>query len=368
MPKKVLIIFWGHPLYDGRCVNMINQCISENYVVKILGVYNKTEKIEYKNATIQLINKNNFKNKLTKYFKYFKYIKKQIANYQPNVIIASDLYSMIPAAQTKNNVSAKIIYDSREIYTQLAGLINKPITQKIWSWYEKKYILKMDTVLVTAEIDKYYLTELYNHPNMVVMENLPGDCFMHDVQNNLKALLCLSDEQKIFLYQGKFHNGRGIRFAIKCISKIKNTVLVLIGDGPMKAQYLNTAKKHNLEDRIFFIDAVPYEQLADFSANAYIGLSVIQPISKSYEHALPNKLFEYAVSGLPIICSDLNAMKEMISKHKTGIAIKHNSKNDFIQAYEIIKNNYENYILDQKSKLDLLWTTQNKHFIEIINE
>ena len=368
MPKKVLIIFWGHPLYDGRCVNMINQCISENYVVKILGVYNKTEKIEYKNATIQLINKNNFKNKLTKYFKYFKYIKKQIANYQPNVIIASDLYSMIPAAQIKNNVSAKIIYDSREIYTQLAGLINKPITQKIWSWYEKKYILKMDTVLVTAKIDQHYLTELYNHPNMVVMKNLPGDCFMHSVQNNLKALLCLSDEQKIFLYQGKFHNGRGIRFAIKCISKIKNTVIVLIGDGPMKAQYLNTAKKHNLEDRIFFIDAVPYEQLADFSANAYIGLSVIQPISKSYEHALPNKLFEYAVSGLPIICSDLNAMKKMISKHKTGIAIKHNSENDFIQAYEIIKNNYENYILDQKSKLDLLWTMQNKHFIEIINE
>tara|TARA_B100000427_G_C15491288_1_gene587753 strand:- start:397 stop:1503 length:1107 start_codon:yes stop_codon:yes gene_type:complete len=368
MPKKVLIIFWGHPLYDGRCVNMINQCISKNYVVKILGVYNKTEKIEYKNATIQLINKNNFKNKLTKYFKYFKYIKKQIANYQPNVIIASDLYSMIPAAQIKNNVSAKIIYDSREIYTQLAGLINKPITQKIWSWYEKKYILKMDTVLVTAEIDKHYLTKLYNHPNMVVMQNLPGDCFMHDVQNNLKALLCLGDEQKIFLYQGKFHNGRGIRFAIKCISKIKNTVLVLIGDGPMKAEYLNTAKKHNLEDRMFFIDAVPYEKLADFSANAYIGLSVIQPISKSYEHALPNKLFEYAVSGLPIICSNLNAMKEMISKHKTGIAIKHNSENDFIQAYETIKNNYENYTLDQKSKLNLLWTTKNKHFIDIINE
>jgi len=152
MPKKVLIIFWGHPLYDGRCVNMINQCISKNYVVKILGVYNKTEKIEYKNATIQLINKNNFKNKLTKYFKYFKYIKKQIANYQPNVIIASDLYSMIPAAQIKNNVSAKIIYDSREIYTQLAGLINKPITQKIWSWYEKKYILKMDTMIQLMKV------------------------------------------------------------------------------------------------------------------------------------------------------------------------------------------------------------------------
>ena len=368
MPKKILIIFWGNPLYDGRCINMINQCIAENHKLNILGVGNKLEKINYKSATIQLIDKKQLNNRFTKYFKYFKYVKQKIAIEKPELIIAADLYSMIPAAQSKKKLPVKIIYDSREIYTQLAGLINKPIIQKLWSWHEKKYISKMDVVLVTAEIDQTYLTTLYNHPNMMIVKNVPGDCFVNNKQQNLKEMLCLGDEQKIFLYQGKFHNGRGIRFTIKCIAHIKDAILVLIGDGPMKTQYLKTAQRYKIEDRLFFVDAVPYEELATFASNAYIGLSLIQPISKSYEHALPNKLFEYAVSGLPIICSDLQAMKEMVEKYKTGIAIKHSSTEGFIKAYEEINQNYEKYILDQKNKLELLWTTQNKHFINIINE
>ena len=368
MSKKILIIFWGNPLYDGRCINMVNQCLNEKHQLKVLGVGIKTERINYKGATIQLINQNKLKNKYFKYFKYFKYVKQKIITEKPNIVIASDLYSMIPIAQIKNNLSIKIIYDSREIYTQLAALINKPMVQKMWAWYEKKYIKKVDVVLVTAEIDKQYLTALYNHSKIVIIKNLPGDCFINNGQNDLKKILCLSDEQKIFLYQGKLHNGRGLRFAIKCISHIPNAVLVIIGDGPMKFQYLKNAKRYNIEDRIFFIDSVPYEQLAAFSENAYIGLSLIQPISKSYEHALPNKLFEYDSRGLPIICSDLPAMKDMILKHKVGIAIQWSNTDAFMKAYKEINQNYQNYILNKQNKMKLLWNTQNKHLINIINE
>ncbi|SVE22653.1 uncharacterized protein METZ01_LOCUS475507, partial [marine metagenome] len=222
---------------------------------------------------------------------------------KPDVVIASDLYSMVPIAQNKKQLQSKIIYDSREIYTQLAGLINKPIIQKLWSWYEKQYISKINCVLANAEIDQTYLNTLYPDVRIEVIKNLPGQSFLQSNKINLKELLCLNEQQKIFIYQGKFHNGRGIRFAIKCISSLKETVLVLIGDGPMKTQYIDCAKKYNMEDRVFFIDSVPYEELANFSNSAYIGLSLIQPISKSYENALPNKLFEYAVSGLPVICS-----------------------------------------------------------------
>ena len=175
MSKKILILFWGHPLYDGRCINMINQCIAEKHQLSILGVGNKAEQINYKNAAIQLIAQKQLKNRFTKYLKFFKYAKQKIVIDKPDLIIASDLYSMIPAAQSKNKFPVKIIYDSRELYTQLAGLINKPITQKIWSWYEKKYISHIDVVLVTAKIDQTYLTTLYNHPNMVIVKNLPGD-------------------------------------------------------------------------------------------------------------------------------------------------------------------------------------------------
>ena len=74
---------------------------------------------------------------------------------------------------------------------------------------------------------------------------------------DLKKMLCINEEDDILIYQGKFHEGRGIRFVIQCITKLKNIALVLIGDGPMKIKYLETAKKYNMEDKLFFIDAVP---------------------------------------------------------------------------------------------------------------
>ena len=368
MCKNIAIVFWGHPLFDGRCVNMINQLLKSNHNVHVIGVGNKSESIYYKKASIQLIDTHLLNNPWTKYFKYFKHVKRYIKKTNPNVIIASDLYSMIPCVQIKKQRQVKIIYDSRELYTKLAGLINKPIIQKIWSWYEHKYILKTDYVLVTAKIDKIYLKNLYNHSKIEIIKNLPGNCFIDNKTSNLKKILCLNEKNQIFLYQGKFHNGRGIRFSIKCLNQIKHSVLVLIGDGPMKEKYLEYAKQYNMEDKIFFVDAVPYEELASFSSSAYIGLSIINPISKSYENALPNKLFEYAVSGLPVICSNLPAMQEMINQNKIGIGIEYGNENDFINAYKKIVLNYDNYILNQEKKSELLWNKKNQYLNEIINE
>ena len=366
MHKNIIIVFWGNPFFDGRCMNMIDELLNKNHKVSVLGIGKEAKEIEYNGSEIILMHAKKFINPATKYFKYFKYVKKFINHKKPNLIIASDLYSMIPIAKTKKYHNAKIVYDSRELYTKLAGLKNKPTIQKIWSYYEKQYITQIDCTLVTAEIDKNYLLKLYKNLNIKIIQNLPSNNFINPKSIDLKKILCIDTKDNILIYQGKFHEGRGIRFVIECMQKMKNIVLVLIGDGPMKTQYIETAKKHKIEDKIFFIDAVPYKNLGQFSADAYIGISMIQPISKSYENALPNKLFEYAASGIPTICSNLTAMKEMVDKYKTGIAISHNSHKEFINAYQKISTTYTDYILNEEKQKKILWN--NNNFYEMINE
>ena len=366
MSSKVLIIFWGNPMYDGRCMNMINQLSKTNQTLYCLGVGEKYEEIKNNNYKIELISKACLQSSLTKYFKFFKIVKRKIRKINPNIIIAADLYSMIPAAKIKKN-NYLLIYDSRELYTKLGGLRNKPLIQFFWKYYEKKYIYKADCTLVTATIDKNYLVNLYGKIKIKLFKNLPGKHFLNSKTFDLKRELCLSQNKKILLYQGKLHYGRGIRFVLKCMKGIQNVVLVIIGDGPMKETYIKSAKKYNLEDRLYFIDAVPYLELAKYSSSAYIGLSVIQPISKSYENALPNKLFEYTVSGLPFICSNLSAMQEAVNDLKSGIAIQYNNGNEFINAYEEINSHYNDYVLDEDQRMSLLWE-QNNNLSDIINE
>ena len=363
MYKNIIIVFWGNPFFDGRCMNMIDELLNNNHKVSVLGIGAQAEEIEYNNAHIILMDTKKFNNSVTKYFKYFKCVKKFVNNQKPDIVIASDLYSMIPIAKTKKYHNAKIIYDSRELYTKLAGLKNKPIIQKMWSYYEKKYIAQAESILVTAEIDKEYLLKLYQNLNIKIIKNLPSNDFLNAQSIDLKKMLCIDEKDNILIYQGKFHKGRGIIFVMQCMQKMKNIVLVLIGDGPMKNKYIEIAKTYNLEDKIFFIDAVPYKTLSQFSADAYIGLSMIQPISKSYENALPNKLFEYAVAGIPTICSNLSAMEEMMAEYNSGIAIAHNNQIEFINAYEKIASNYTDYVLNEEKQKKILWNSNNFHKI-----
>ena len=332
MPKKILIIFWGNPFFDGRCMNLLEHLLNADYNIKIVCV------------------------------------KQFIVENKPHIIIASDLYSMVPAAQSKTRHNARLIYDSRELYTKLASLNKRPLMQKIWSYYERKNIQYVDNTIVTAEIDRQYLHKLYSkNINIIIAKNLPGDNFLNTPTKSLRSIFCISEDKNILMYQCKFHKGRGIRFVIKCLALMKKAVLVLIGDGPMKQGYLKEAVNLKVKHKIFFVDAVKYNDLASFSKDVQIGLSMIQPITKSYEHALPNKLFEYAVSGVPTICSNLTAMKEMVNQYHSGICVHHENQEEFINAYHMIIKDPSQFILNKEIRKSLLWKENNK-LKEILND
>ena len=41
----------------------------------------------------------------------------------------------------------------------------------------------------------------------------------------------------------------------------------------------------------------------------------------NHSNAVPNKMFEYMIAGLPIICSDFSLWKEIVEKNRSGICV-----------------------------------------------
>ena len=68
-----------------------------------------------------------------------------------------------------------------------------------------------------------------------------------------------------------------------------------------------------------FFGPVPNSELISYSASADIGLANIVGQSVSYETSLPNKLFEYAMAGIPVIGSDSPEIGRIIKE--TGIGL-----------------------------------------------
>ncbi|MCL4550864.1 MAG: glycosyltransferase, partial [Bacteroidetes bacterium] len=82
------------------------------------------------------------------------------------------------------------------------------------------------------------------------------------------------------------------------------------------------AEELKVADRVYFEGTISQKELINYTAGGDIGLSLIENISVSYYHALPNKMFEYIMAGLPVLASDLPQMKKIIETYKVGECIK----------------------------------------------
>jgi glycosyltransferase involved in cell wall biosynthesis len=123
------------------------------------------------------------------------------------------------------------------------------------------------------------------------------------------------------LYQGVLLEGRGVPNILRAMTKLPDTVLIVVGDGEQKKNFINLAGSLGIKDRVIFTGMISQNELINYTAGADIGLVLIENISLSYYYALPTKLFEYIMAALPLLSSDLPQMKEIIEKYNVGESI-----------------------------------------------
>ena len=97
--------------------------------------------------------------------------------------------------------------------------------------------------------------------------------------------------------------------------------LVVVGDGPALHDLQTLAERLGVADQVTWIGSVPYDELHQLTCGAHVGLCLIEPVSMSYEYALPNKLFEYMMARVPSLVSDLPALHEHIIRYPVGVLV-----------------------------------------------
>ena len=336
--RQIIITFLGNANHDSRVVNLIDSLTKENYQVKTISFDWKTKgfKTQLGKTSIYKLDKSG--SSISFYYTFFKLLIKNLLHEKADIYFAEDIYTLpvVYFFAKKNN--AKIFYNSREIYAHLAGLRNKSIVQSIISRIERTFIKKVDKVFVTGSMDAVYLKESYGINNLVVVRNLPK--YQNEiVPIDLKVKLGIPSKAKIILYQGVILEGRGILYLINLLDKINDAHFVIVGEGEFRKKFQKEVKKLELENRVHFIGAVNHNDLLSYTASANIGVALIENISISYYYALPNKLFEYIMSGIPVLASKLPQMEKIINKYKVGECVDMNSKNEVIKVLNNLLNN-----------------------------
>lgn len=240
-----------------------------------------------------------------------------VKNFSPKFVFSEDIYSLPIAYLFKKKYNSKIIYDSREIYSELASLRHSKIKKNIIASIEKRYGPSVDTILVTGELDKKILREKFPSSNFLVVYNFPLRAKNLQPVNYFQ-ILGIPNNSIIMIYQGKILEGRGLELSIKTLQFFENGHLILIGKGEKVEGLQKLSKRLKVEHRTHFLGEIAYSQLLTYTAGGSIGLALIEPISLSYKLALPNKLFEYCQAKIPVIATRLPAIDRIFQEFRIG--------------------------------------------------
>ncbi len=209
----------------------------------------------------------------------------------------------------------------REFYFALGPLQGKGLRQTLLSWYERRLLCSVHRVIVSAPLDAEIVQQHYHlSDSPVVVMNTPP--YRERVPStSLRDRFAIPSDQAIALYQGVVHHGRGIAPFLKAMKLMPDVHLCIVGEGPAAHALAQIADDLDVGARVHWCGSVPYDELHAVTCSADVGLCLIEPVSKSYEYALPNKLFEYMLAGIPTIATDLPALRAQLQQIPAGMLV-----------------------------------------------
>jgi glycosyltransferase involved in cell wall biosynthesis len=237
----------------------------------------------------------------------------RIARLRPDVIHAHDAAMLLPGMLGRRLTGAALVYDSHELATGV------PYREGGWAAFvaaiEKIALPRCAAVMTVTEGIAERLQERYRLARRpLVVRNvcaLPAP----PPTGELRARLGIG-RAPLVLHQGAPAPGRGCELLVRAMSAVPDAQLVFLGDEgePGYSAHLRALAG----DRVHFHPSVPVERLLAFTAEADVGVALLEDTCENHRLALPNKVFEYAAAGVPVVASDLPELARLVERHRIG--------------------------------------------------
>jgi glycosyltransferase involved in cell wall biosynthesis len=284
-----------------------------------------------------------------------------------DMLVSNDLDTLLPNYLISRLFRKPLIYDSHEYFTETPELVNRPFIRRIWKTLERRIFPRLtDVITVNESIARLYENEYKVH--VKVVRNIPR--LVESPIAETRSSLGLPADKHIILMQGAGINiQRGAEEAVEAMQYLNNCVLLIIGGGDV----LETLKKKsialNLAERVIFISKQPYNRLREYTSNADIGLSIDKDTNLNYRFSLPNKLFDYIHSGLPVLVSRLPEISRIVEKYGVGSFIEdHDPRHIASKIISMLSDTQKMALYKSNALLaaqELNWQTEERILINV---
>lgn len=292
-----------------------------------------------------------------------------LANTPPKALYAMDYFVLSATIDLGKQLNAPVAYDMREFMFALGPLKGKGIRQLFIKWSERRALKRVKSISVSGVADADIVTQrfrLKDKPTVVL--NAPP--YQDKVPSNLlRERFAIPDADFVVIYQGVVHNGRGIAPMMRAMVEMPDVHLAIVGDGPFRSPLQDEATRMRVSDRVHWVGAVPYDELHAWTCSADAGCCLIEPISMSYEYALPNKLFEYMMARIPSLVTDLPALHDHVMHYPVGMLVDRTlSVGAITEAVRRMRNpaTYEGFVQQCDAVRKLSYESQAQTVVDMV--
>ena len=219
----------------------------------------------------------------------------------------------------KKVTGAKLVYDTHELQTETTFMtgLRRPLAKML----ERLLIHTCDLVMTVNDSIRDWYRTAYDLHNVYTARNIPYRQDAPKIQStpnikNLREVLGLPEDAFLFLHLGYLLPARGIELMLEAFAHADpHRHLLFIGEGELGPLVQSYAQKHA---NIHVLPLVKPTEVQHYSAQADVGLVLTIPNSLNYYFILPNKLYEYVLTGVPVIASDLPEIRRVVDEGHCG--------------------------------------------------
>lgn len=238
----------------------------------------------------------------------------------------------------------KIVYDAHELQTEVQNLGR----YRKFTFFFTELVARVfinHFITVSQSIAVHY-SRKYKYPHATILYNCPK-CQSTEKKNIIRKKLGISDEKKIFLFQGSIVPNRGIENVLDAFSEIENFHLVVLGfsgnGNESRLLFARLTELSKSKKNIHYLPGVKSKDLLSYTSSADFGLCLTRNTCLNHKYSLPNKFFEYLSVHIPVLVSNLPEMSRIVQGYGCGAVCRELNKCSILDAInEINRMNYSN--------------------------
>jgi glycosyltransferase involved in cell wall biosynthesis len=227
----------------------------------------------------------------------------------------ADLDAALPTWLRARLGGQPFVYDAHELFTEVPEVVARPRVQRVWQWVENFIVPRARLRYTVGPALAQLFETRHRGCAFGVVRNVPVD--RRGIVDNQD--LVATRHPPTLLYQGALNVGRGLAELLAAMPQVPAR-LVVCGEGDCSAALRQQAAGLGLlaSEQVEFKGHVLPAELPALTAQATVGIMLLENTGLSYYYSLANKFFDYVQAGIPQLCIDFPEYRALNAQHEVA--------------------------------------------------